>query len=236
MPSVRVRSTTEPDNGHEQSPRAEHDHANDHANDHDHDHDHDHGHGHDHGHDHGHGHGHGHEAGMTGDGFVTAARCATEDAARALAVRLVEQGIGATIARLPAPPTTEVADEHRPFAVQVLPTDEVRAAEVLGVEIGGLRAEAREMAEGGETASVAGPGGSAVGPGPMTPGVFGATGPDVAAALEPAFVASVAADEHETEVAIEQATSWKRVLLIWGIAMVMVPLVAGLITFFVLSR
>lgn len=167
--------------------------------------------------------------------FVTAARCATEDDARALAVRLVEQGIGATIARLPAPPTPDQATDERPFAVQVLQTDEVRAAEVLGVQIGGLRAEAREMADGGEPVSDD-PSGAATASSPVTPNVFGATEPDRSVPLEPAFVASASAEEVETEAAIEQATSLKRVLLIWGIAMVAVPLAAGLITFLVLSR
>lgn len=172
---------------------------------------------------------------MAGDAFVTAARCATEDDARALAVRLVEQGIGATIARLPAPPTPDQAADERPFAVQVLQTDEVRAAEVLGVQVGGLRAEAREMADGGEPAKAGGSNAATAGP-PVTPNVFGATEPDTSVPLEPAFVASVTAEEVDTEAAIEVATSWKRVLLIWGIAMVAVPLTAGLITFIVLSR
>lgn len=174
---------------------------------------------------------------MTQEGFVTATRCATEDEARAVAVRLVEHGIGATVERLPEPPTADVAatqdsagasswpvdrpaevpvaaagevvgDDPRPFAVRVLAGDERRAGEILAAE------------------AADGPGGAGGGTGSGTVAAAGTIDDHDHRLL----------DDHDVEAIEKPPTPWKKILLIWAAAMIIIPLAAFVLTYLILSR
>lgn len=195
---------------------------------------------------------------MAEDALVTVRQAATEEAARAVAVVLVERGIGATVVRLPDPPGA-AGPAAEPFAVQVLPGDLARA-EVLLAEAPdpdpGSSADQPSTAGGDDAVGAGGGPRSTVTTGdPVTPaaappapgrdlqaGPAATSGAAPDAPVPPEVVAAIrastpAADlDAQPPVVEKEPTPWKRLLLLWAAAMILIPLAAFALTYLVLSR
>ncbi|MEZ5141775.1 MAG: hypothetical protein R2726_04545 [Acidimicrobiales bacterium] len=100
-----------------------------------------------------------------------------------------------------------VGDDPLPFAVRVLAGDERRAGEILAAEAADGRAEP----EGAGSGTVAAAG----------------TIDDHDHRL---------LDDHDVEAIEKPPTPWKKILLIWAAAMIIIPLAAFVLTYLILSR
>lgn len=195
---------------------------------------------------------------MAEDALVTVRQAATDEAARAVAVVLVERGIGATVVRLPDPPGA-AGPAAEPFAVQVLPGDLTRAEVLLGEAPDGDPGARRGPAASAGEDDAAGAGGAqrppatAGDPGapaaaPPAPGSDLWAGPAATSGAEPdapvppevvaAIRASTPAADLDAEppVVEKEPTPWKRLLLLWAAAMILIPLAAFALTYLALSR
>ncbi|MFN8040023.1 MAG: hypothetical protein U0Q07_12505 [Acidimicrobiales bacterium] len=200
---------------------------------------------------------------MAGDAFVNVTQCTTADEARATATRLVERGIGATVAKLPAPPGDAAGDE-RPYAVQVLADQEARARELLDESPDDARPDASPSGAAVPSASTSPPtsppdrteADAGLAPGADAPGAASglAAGPAAgpAGAVPPLGdaaersgrwgdgaggigVAGALDDDEPLEVE-KGPIPWKKVLLIWAAALILIPLAAFWLTYLILSR